>query len=564
MLIFKKLFVYIFVVASTLTFATSCSKDEADSQPQQEFKVYVTTYAEAQNKKATNAPSNRAQVVVDGSYYDVKFADGDTLLVWGTTSNGKYFYGPLRLTSGSGSTSGTFSGTLNVETDGSDPLTNPNSINAILAPSNWKSKGYSFEESSHSYKHSTYVPVSSMTEIGPYLPIEKTAYENKTFTLDAQGCVIHVVWSGMKASQNYTIHTYDKSGDGKVDYCGGSMTSDETGKLDFYIPSTLSNGYYFVLNGEKEYIYDLTGTTTAITGQKIYRLKRTFLTNLSAQYTASDGDRFIGSTAYGIKIPDGATVTLENASVSQTATNLTYPAILCEGSATINLVGTNTLTSNTNNYSGIQPGGTDKTLTIQGSGSLTVTGGHSAAGIGAGGGTTCGNITIAGGTITATGGYNAAGIGAGSYVSVASRCGNITIEGGTITATGGSGGAGIGSGSMASQETSQCGKITISGGSVTATGGSGAASIGTGYASICGDITITSGATKIEMTRSDGEFNYPNFIGLGNGTQSTYCGVIKVDNMTSPIPITKSDYFTNFNSVYTDPYTWTLTRNSNP
>ncbi len=462
MLIFKKLFVYIFVVGSTLTFATSCSKDEADPQPQKEFKVYVTTYAEAQNKKATNAPSNRAQVVEDGSYYNVKFADGDVLLVWGTTK-GTYFYGSLTLQTASGTTSGTFSGSLTVGSGGSsDPLTDFQSINAILAPTGWSSKGYSFEESSHSYKHSTYVPVSSMTAIGPYLPIVKTAYvsSSKTFTLEAQGCVMHVVWSGMKASQSYTIHTYDKSGDGKVDYCGGSMTSDSDGKLDFYIPSTLSTGYYFVLNGDKEYTYDLTGTAT--TEQKIYRLKRTFLTNLSGQYTASDGDRFIGSTAYGIKIPAGATITLENATIYQeTSTSPQYPAISCEGNATIKLVGTNIARSEKGGNPGVLPGGEGTKLTIEGSGSLSATGTSNAAGIGSGGDVACGNILIQGGTITATGGSLAAGIGSGFK-----DCGTITITSGATKIVAvidgsypGSGNKYIGKGG----DEGSCGTVTIDG-----------------------------------------------------------------------------------------------------
>ncbi len=472
----------------------------------------------------------------------MQIAAGDKLLVWGTDMQGHKFYGELELQSGSGSTSGKFSGTLIVVGGSGDPLVAPKSVYAILAPSDWSTKGYTFDGTNYCYKHSTYTPVSSMTAIGPYLPIQKVSYDSaqKKFTLEPKGCIIHVVWSGMKASQNYTIHTYDKSGDGKVDYCGGSMTSDETGKLDFYIPSTLSNGYYFVLNGEKEYTYDLTGTTTAITGQKIYRLKRTFLTNLSAQYTASNGDRFIGSTAYGIKIPAGATITLENASVSQTATNLTYPAVLCEGSATINLVGTNTLTSNTTNYSGIQPGGTNKTLTIQGSGNLTVTGGRSAAGIGAGGGTTCGNITIAGGTITATGGSGGAGIGSGSMVNtVASQCGDILISGGTVT--------GIGTGEVSG------------------------AGIGTGYNSICGAITIGEDVSYVEMRRQVNTSGYEGdgcYYILGRADVSCTCGKITIDgtDMSTPgigMPILYK--YTHYASSYdSDSHLWwTLTKKTN-
>ncbi|MBR5725406.1 MAG: InlB B-repeat-containing protein [Muribaculaceae bacterium] len=99
----------------------------------------------------------------------------------------------------------------------------------------------------------------------------------------------------------------------------------------------------------------------------------------------------------------------------------------------------------------------NKTLTIQGSGTLNATGGIYAAGIGSGyNNSSCGNITISGGIVTATGGDRAPGIGSGHYQS---SCGNITITNGVtrVTATKGSSSPnaiGAGNGST-------CGTVTI-------------------------------------------------------------------------------------------------------
>ena len=98
-----------------------------------------------------------------------------------------------------------------------------------------------------------------------------------------------------------------------------------------------------------------------------------------------------------------------------------------------------------------------KTLTIRGSGSLTVKGGTGAAAIGGAEGEACGNIIIEGGTVTATGGNYAAGIGSGKN----GMCGNITIA------------------------------ATIA--SVTAIAGTNASPCGLGENSICGSINIADG-----------------------------------------------------------------------
>lgn len=259
----------------------------------------------------------------------------------------------------------------------------------------------------------------------------------------------------------------------------------------------------------------------------------------------ADGETLTGSIsgASQISIADGASVTLNGVTISSSA----QAGIVCKGSATITLVGTNNVSSSKSGCAGIQAGPAGSTLTIQGSGSLTATGANGGAGIGSGESTTCGNIVIAGGTVSASGGVLSAGIGTGGN---GSYCGNITISGGTVvaigdpasTAAGDSGGAGIGSGGgcRSSSDGTVCGKITITGGNVTATGGSGCAGIGSGTSyknpdgdpSSCGDIEISGGTVK-----ANGGFRAA---GIGSGVMDvdntnpkyTKCGNILINGGT--------------------------------
>lgn len=259
----------------------------------------------------------------------------------------------------------------------------------------------------------------------------------------------------------------------------------------------------------------------------------------------ADGSTLTGTLSgnHRIFIADGASVTLNGVTLSSSA----QAGIVCKGSATITLVGTNNVSSSKSGCAGIQAGPAGSTLTIQGSGSLTATGANGGAGIGSGESTTCGNIVIAGGTVTASGGVRSAGIGSGGN---GSYCGDITISGGTVVANGDpassdntdSGGAGIGSGGgyRSSSAGTVCGKITITGGNVTATGGRGCAGIGSGTSysnpygdpSSCGDIEI-SGGTVI----ANGGFRAP---GIGSGMldggntnpKYTKCGNILISGGT--------------------------------
>ena len=195
-----------------------------------------------------------------------------------------------------------------------------------------------------------------------------------------------------------------------------------------------------------------------------------------------------------ISIAEGATVTLDGVTING-ENDGDWAGITCEGDATIILSGTNTVKGFSEDYPGIYVP-ENKTVTIQGSGSLTASSNGYGCGIGGGYEIACGNIVIAGGTITATGGdFAAAGIGGGD----SNSCGTISITGGTITATGGESAPGIGGGYGG-----QCGDISITGGTINANGGESAAGIGSGNSGSCGDITITNGVTSVTATKGEG------------------------------------------------------------
>jgi hypothetical protein len=180
------------------------------------------------------------------------------------------------------------------------------------------------------------------------------------------------------------------------------------------------------------------------------------------------------TVSYGVT----ATITLDNVNISCASQSYRSAFYMTDATVTLLLKNSNILQSG-EYMAGIQTGSEISTLTIDSkenpgyfSGTLTVSGGASGAGIGAGNGDTPlavetygGIITINGGTIIANGGTNAAGIGGGKKA----NNGTVTINGGIVTATTPAGGyaACIGGGSNGS-----AGSISITGGAVVAKGGS--------------------------------------------------------------------------------------------
>ena len=165
----------------------------------------------------------------------------------------------------------------------------------------------------------------------------------------------------------------------------------------------------------------------------------------------------------------------------------------------------------------------DNSLTIYGPGTLTINGcDDEKSGIGA---KEVGTLTINGGTINVTGGYWAAGIG-GDRDNTAG--GTITINGGVVNAMGGRYGAGIGGGGdFKMGHYGICGDIIINGGQVTATGDDNNYSnlqvpgIGPGHEDNREYEETTysnSGTLTLNWTKTDGFINCSGYINSKNST----------------------------------------------
>ena len=258
------------------------------------------------------------------------------------------------------------------------------------------------------------------------------------------------------------------------------------------------------------------------------------INELFTEITLADGDVLIGKGGREtfVTIADGATVTLRGVELETSKARTS--TITCMGNATIILEGDNKVTSKALHTAGIQVGPAGTTLTIRGTGSLTVCSKATAIGTGFNK-DTYGNITIEGGNITTS---DDCPIGIGSY---AGRiCGNITISGGTITACGigavqkgGCGNITIAGGIVNAPyknkttigcigRGSTCGNITISGGIINITGRNNKGiAIGSDSRAICGDILITGGTITVNSEKS--VLN----VGIGSRGNAT-CGDINI------------------------------------
>lgn len=284
------------------------------------------------------------------------------------------------------------------------------------------------------------------------------------------------------------------------------------------------------------------------------------LSTLTGHYVAHDGETLTGTLGgnYKISVEGGATVTLNNAIIDGVDnSDYKWAGLTCEGDATINLVGENTLIGFDSFYGGISfPA--NKTLTINGPGSLLAGTSYeygSGAGIGGSDKGTCGNIIINGATIDASSGYGS-GIGGG----YSGSCGDITIIGSTINAHG-TYGSGIGPGGNSSSGSSTGGNITITNSDITASGDSYGTVIGASQNCSMGDITLTNSDITIvcedtyetpiganskgecgDITINGGTLNITaawNTAAIGSGSDAT-CGDITI--LDGDITATGGDY----------------------
>lgn len=431
------------------------------------------------------------------------FGAGDKLFVKGSATGAGSFAGALDYVPATGK----FSGTIYTKNDydgTADALFSaPSSVRAILLPNGYDSYNFLYINNKSTdvlYDDEVGATISNAfvaSETAKKTGVEQLSWEqaytySSGFALKPANAVLNFTISGLEAGAK-DVKLYTQYSGGDFDQTmSGSVTPNAWGVATFAIgvPNNLliKNVANNLTVGSSK--FTLPGGTALAAG-KIYNITRgtgatVDLSTKNTAYTAQNGQTLTGTLGSNVKISiaNGATVILNNVNINGTNNSIyNYAGITCEGDATIILSGTNSVKGFYSYYPGIYVP-ENKTVTIQGSGSLNASSNGSGAGIGGGNGFNCGNITITGGNITATGGNGRPGIGGGTVA-----CGNITITGGTITATGGNAAAGIGG-----SNTGNCGDITITSGvtRVTATKGNNISpnSIGAGAYGTCGTVTF--------------------------------------------------------------------------
>lgn len=282
----------------------------------------------------------------------------------------------------------------------------------------------------------------------------------------------------------------------------------------------------------------------SIAGGRYYSINVTLpvdiidLSQLTDDYVATGGEIFTGSTdQYVLTIPHNTSVTLLDATIKAPAGKA---AITLEGSATINLAGSNnTLEGGTDrpaiSISTAMDNSLGYDLDLWGTADLFITGGQNAAGIGAGKDESIGlfrfNLEYCSGNIEITGGENGAGIGGGLVTMP-----GITLDGfgvnydeyATLSVYGGDNAAGIGSGFASGPHQVSAGNISVAGeGEIWVCGGKFGAGVGSGYTNSIGRIYVnTSNAYFVGGVYAAG-------IGCGRGTDSenqlaSTCGIIHI------------------------------------
>jgi hypothetical protein len=556
----RKITYFVMALALVLGF-TQCKKEQIEPQNQGE-KVSITLNVE-------NGNSNGSRANVDPPH--VNFVSGDRILV---AYDGKY----VGYLEHNGSN---FSGTIDATGDNTKPLY-------------FYFLGNKADVSSLTEGSSTTCTVIISDQANyPHLPVISMAPSNETFNgsgtytahllnkcslmefdvTSSSTAAICITGMNNKVTVNFDPSTAGtdegfsyskdtevgfmklsgKDGEGKT-YAivlpqAALTTTGEAYTIDGYVgtrpalPALGTDEYY------TSYTITMNNTPSAWDGD----LSKLTNSSTEAFATARNGMRIYNSIAAGVKakvsIANGATVTLDGATIDYTVNGADYAGLTCLGDATIVLGDgtTNTIVGGLDgdglsNWPGIFiPAGS--TLTINGNtGVLNARRGGddvdngSPAGIGASWKNPCGNIVINGGVINAEGGAKSAGIGGTCW----RACGDITINGGTITATGHLWGTGIGLGgteNAGSITSLSGGDITITGGTVVANGGQYGAGIGTG----CADhksgntMTITLGNILISggtVTATGGQYGAGIGTGETVGANSNYCGTITIEGGT--------------------------------
>ena len=475
----------IFWTVAALVALAACNSDNDITEPLQPatdgvVKTPITITADYGDTRTT-----RTAYTESGSTISATWQEDDQILV---VFNGHV--NTLALTGGAGTAAATFSGTILgtpkaasvlscyvKDASNPDALTIDSDGDLIYSDAAFLAQDGTLAAAAKCNTHSGSTTFGDGTDL-------RVAFTVNTSMLKFTVLNPYDVWAYPDANKDATL-TY-MSGETELAKVAFTVGTVEASTIYMAVPAGQYTGAQTLVykSGATEVSRTLSASKANFSPGQTYSKQVDFddvirLDGRNSDYTASDGDVLNGTlNTKSIIIPHGATVTFRGIDSK----------VVCQGNATIILAygTTNIVKIQAIGYPSINvPEG--KTLTIQGTGSLNVEGSKSAAAIGGGKESACGNIVIEGGNITATGGEGSAGIGSG-YIGT---CGNIVIKGGTVTATGGRRGAGIGSGNMGS-----CGKITITGGSVTAKAGDdapysiGKGSDGNNNPSSCGIITI--------------------------------------------------------------------------
>ena len=482
-------------LAFAMLFATACNKSEIANDENAEnkgFALPVTVNVTREGDDATKATYNETSKKLE-------FSAGDKLFVMGFHDDAGRFAGTLDY-----AVSGKFSGTVTTKNDYTGTIDAlMASAYAFLLPAGYDTYGYLSIVNEGSYNASLSMVQNKAFALTKKAAVEQFSIEyttsyNSGFALAPMNAIVSFTISELTANKEVAV-SFDTNGTGVI---SGNVTTNATGIATFAVGVYDRNLEDCTLTVDGNNIALPTKTTEA---GHIYNITRSAVpagntvdvSSLTGNYTAQNGDILTGELKgnYKISISDGATVTLNDATIEGTNNeNYDWAGITCEGNATINLSGTNTVKGFWENYPGIYVP-VNKTVTILGTGSLTASSNGWGAGIGGGYNLSSGSILINSGTIVASGGYEAAGIGSGGSTDKVGvvYCGTITITGGDVTATGGVRAAGIGSGCAEEYTNSICGAITITNTvtRVTATKGNNAPnSIGAGLRGTCGTVTI--------------------------------------------------------------------------
>ena len=535
----------LFFMAALALMTAACSNDDNEfaQQPQKAEGITIT----AQLAPKTNGATTRA-VEDKTTYIEAKWAEHEHIAILYTVGSTKKV-ADAEITAVDGSGTATITFTVDGGTTNDTPCT-------LVYP-------YSAAKDDHTgVKDAAILLAAQDGTLSANLDVRVGAGTIQTttpgLTVTTQPAAQFAIWKLTlgNAAKNLCILADNET------IAGATLASAGT-EFTVAVPAVSSKTVTVVANDESNNCYYFSKASVTLAVGNYYRSSPT----MTALGTESSADVY-KMTGAG-DIPAGKTVVLSGV-------NISGGQITCSGDANIILMGTNTVTATTEGEAAIKIGGSGTTLTITGSGSLTVKGGSKAAAIGTGyandASVAGGNIEINGGTIDATGGISSAAIGTGSANSDGSKsntCGTITINGGSVTATGGDSGAGIGTAS-ANGSSNECGAITINGGTVNATGGTRATGIGTGStnnsgSNKCGAITISTGVTSVTATMGK---NSPNIIGKGyvkDGCTQT-CGTITFGatqvfdgSAWSPATMVAGTYGGLTLAITNSDKTWTLT-----